>query len=90
MGDPGAVSLSEMLCDRSNVTKDVAFLDVRGNDIGDRGALALSRVLEKREDNKLVYFDMRWNRVFAEGARYISRALADNTSLTVLNLRQNK
>jgi hypothetical protein len=38
----------------------------------------------------LRYFDLRWNKVGVVGARAVAQALAHNTSVGIVNLRENR
>ncbi|KAF9432945.1 hypothetical protein BGZ76_010115, partial [Entomortierella beljakovae] len=62
-------------------------LNLRGNKIGNKGALALSEAL--KTNNTLTALHLRTNSIGNEGALALSKALKTNTTLTALDLRYN-
>ncbi|KAF9944994.1 hypothetical protein BGZ72_001783, partial [Mortierella alpina] len=75
--------LSETL--RTNAT--LTILDLRGNSIGDNGALALSEAL--KINSTLTTLDLWNNSIGDNGAQALSEALKTNSTLTTLDLRGN-
>ncbi|KAF9355426.1 hypothetical protein BGX26_006576 [Mortierella sp. AD094] len=71
---------------KTNVT--LTTLELRGNQIGDEGALALSETL--KTNTTLTTLDLESNRIQKEGALALSEALKTNTTLTTLNLQSNE
>ncbi|KAF9910161.1 hypothetical protein BX616_010927 [Lobosporangium transversale] len=70
---------------KTNTT--LLVLDLEGNSIGDKGALALSEAL--KTNTALTSLSLRENSIGHKGALALSKALKINTTLTTLNLNWN-
>lgn len=62
-------------------------LDLSHNHIGDRGARAVGKLLNRSKLQKVAVYN---NRIRGPGAQALAHALSSNTALTFLNLRLNR
>ena len=81
VGDLGAASLAELV-------KKLRYLNLRLNEIGDMGAIALANALEQHP--KLHYLNLERNLIGDEGAMALAHALEKTDSLKTLNLEVNQ
>ena len=82
-GKPDVVLLSEALKVNSTLTQ----LDLRRNDIGDKGATGIAKALKVNSTLTVLY--LSGNDVGDQGATGLAEALKVNSALTVLHLRSN-
>ena len=68
--------------------KALTILDMSGNDIDDRGALALANIL--KTNRTLITLDISNNKIGNDGAKALAEALKVNTKLTTLKFVNNK
>ena len=77
----------QTLANSLKVNKNLERLMLRGNSIGDQGAIALAGALRVNQGLKIL--DISDNRIGISGASEIARALSSNSVMTSLNLFAN-
>eukprot|EP00347_Sterkiella_histriomuscorum_P016662 403352336 len=88
LGDDGCRILLEFF--KQNSHSHISKLDLKGNNIGERGAIYLSQLLQ--ENDSIRKISLEWNCVGVTdgGVQAICSALHHNTSVQELDLRNNQ
>jgi len=77
----------------SKLRSNLEFLDVKGNNLGDYGAMAIAKVLSARNNKNytqtITELDLRENWIGDQGIIAIAEALQTNKTLQILNCQQN-
>jgi Ran GTPase-activating protein (RanGAP) involved in mRNA processing and transport len=86
LGDEGCILIANCL----KTNQFLTYLDIRGNSIRCDGAIALGQML--KVNNKLEHLNLEWNCVgiWESGIRALADGLSMNSTLTTLDLRNNK
>ncbi|KAF8055831.1 EGY2 [Scenedesmus sp. PABB004] len=84
-GGEGARALADLLMFNTTLTQ----LDLRGNGLGNDGAILLSRGLRSAESRALGELDLGYNEVKDDGACALAQALKANPECAVRELRLN-
>eukprot|EP00160_Parvularia_atlantis_P001683 Unigene11367_Nuclearia_a/m.34687 Unigene11367_Nuclearia_a/g.34687 ORF Unigene11367_Nuclearia_a/g.34687 Unigene11367_Nuclearia_a/m.34687 type:complete len:104 (+) Unigene11367_Nuclearia_a:320-631(+) len=66
--------------------KVLTGLNIRGNDVQDKGAIALAEAIKSNAATALAVLDIGYNKIGWQGAQAVADALKTNNSLTALSL----
>ncbi|CAM9233712.1 unnamed protein product [Choristocarpus tenellus] len=88
VNDEDAEALSNALISSGAVVRSISLAS---NDIGDRGAAALARLLQDEPGYRcmLSSLDLRGNDIGGKGCELLSKRIRNNTTLTTLDLSSN-
>ena len=79
--------LAENISDWKGALHNIELFNIRGNEIGDKGAKCLAQCFQTHTQIRVV--DVSSNGIKATGAMYFAQCIARNKSITLLDLSKN-